>query len=158
MEDPRVTEIFEIMGELKNKFNEHISGNITRRQVKEDVESNNFIARYSHFAISGGRLIPGQNLINENGIATVNQGLNFRIQILPKNVNTAEPLRLEVDNPHRIGSNKIIHINPAGGDPCQIPNDLVEDISPGRTIDLVRISGSIQFLEAIHQSFEYWGL
>ena len=144
------------MGELRSKFNEHISGNISREQLEENAESDNYIGRFSQFDPSGGRLIPGENLINNDGVATVNQQMSFQISIRPKEIQNAQPLRLEVDNCHRAGINKIIHINPASGAMVQIPNNLVEQISPDYAIDLVAISGSQPFRDAIRRSVSHW--
>jgi len=157
-DDLYTEEIFNVMGQLKEKFNSHISGNINQNQLEENSETDNFRGRFSQFAPSGGILNPGENLVTEDGVATVSQDIRFQVAIFPINVDDAEPLRLEVDNAHREGLNKIIHINPAGGDMINVSSDDVEDIIPENCIDLVRISGSSYFREAIGQSLEHWEL
>ena len=156
--DSNSEEIFGVMGQLKDKFNALISGNISLDRYNEEVESEHFRGSFTQFAPSGGSLNPGGNLVSRDGVATVTQDIRFQIRIFPKNVNNPRPLRIEVDSPHRVGSNKIIHINPAGGGRMDVPSDIVEEIMPDNCIDLVRISGASHFREAINQSLEHWGV
>ena len=156
MENSDTLEIFEVMGKLRSKFNALISGNISLDRYSEEEHSENFRGAYEHFALSGGRLNPGENLVNGDGVATVTQDIQFRMKIFPRNIDDVQPLRLEVDSQHRVGPNKIIHINPAGGGVIEIPHNDVEELCPEYCIDLVRISGSRYFREAIDQSLEYW--
>ena len=146
------------MGKLKDKFNAQLEQSDMNDSFYEKVESTNFVGSFTQFAPSGGKLIPNENLLNENGVAVVRQDLKFQIAIFPKNIENAEPLRLEVDNRHKTENKKIIHINPAGGNVIEIPSDVVEQISPGYCIDLVRISGSQYFRKAISISLMEWGI
>jgi len=151
-------EIFYIMGKLRDKFNIQIKQGSVDDSIYSETETANFVGRFTQFAPSGGRLFPNKNLLKKNGIAVVRQDLKFQISIFPKNIKNVEPLRLEVDNRHKTEGKKIIHINPAGGKVIEIPSDVVEQISPKYCIDLVGISGSRYFREAIHKSLERWGM
>ena len=84
MQNSLETEIFLVMSQLRDKFNAHISGNISQNQLGETVETENFNGEFNQFHPSGGHLVSGQNLINADGVATVTQDLRFQISIRPK--------------------------------------------------------------------------
>lgn len=156
MQNSLEAEIFLVMSQLRDKFNAHISGNINQNQLEETVETESFIGEFNQFHPSGGHLIAGQNLINADGVATVTQDLRFQISIRPNRIADAQPLRLEVDNEHRVGRNKIIHVNPAGASAIEIPSEVITRLSPDNCIDLVRISSSSEFRSAIGISRQTW--
>ncbi|MCJ7571568.1 MAG: hypothetical protein MUO82_06805 [Candidatus Thermoplasmatota archaeon] len=149
-------EIFSVMGKLKENFNLCIRGNIKENKLEENVETDNFRGRFYQFVPSGGKLNIGDNFIDENGIATVTQDIKFQISVIPKNSDNAPPLRLGVDNSHRQGTNKIIHINSSDGQRFDVPYKDIEELMPGNCIDLVRISGSVYFQNAINKSLKHW--
>lgn len=76
--------------------------------------------------------------------------------IHPNGIADAQSLRLEVDNEHRFGRNSIIHVNPSGASAIEIPSEVINRISPGNCIDLVRISISSEFRNAIEISRQIW--
>lgn len=149
-------EFYYIMGELQRKFNEQLGKNTVQDKIYEKTESQNFYGKFHQFDVSSGRLIPGRNLVDDNGVAIVNQDLSFKIAVFPKHRSDVPPFRIDIDTHRSTDKGKVIHINDPYGEHYDIPSKIIDEISPDYAIDLVQISGTAACTEAIEKSIYFW--
>lgn len=158
MENPKVQEIFDIMGDLQRRFKEKIEKNGgVPPNYSDRVCYENFVGEFKQHGVSSGKLIPGHNFLPAGSIAAITPDIRFGVCVKPVNLPNVEPFRLEVDSKHRSGNYRLIHVNSADGWFSKIQEKVIKEVSPEYPIDLVAISGSQPVRTSINRSISCWG-
>lgn len=145
-----------IMHKFQEVFNKQVVEDPMDCKFSGNVESEYFYGSYQLFDPSGGRLVIGKNLLDENGVAVVKQDMGFQAKIFPKYCDNVPPFHIDIDN-HRVSiSGKIAHINDAYGEHYDITTEIMKGIKPENVFDLMKISSQALCQKAITRSMNRW--